>query len=400
MKKVMSILLIAVMILGSSMTVLAADNSLDIEKAAIGTIKNSQDLQNLDRWVDKFNKYCEDAKAGANKLRNLLPLADYIPGMNTYKTVETIVLLPMETENQRSQFLNKQQVATNGVRLSAYTDYKDLLKAKSAMDIQQKLMLDLEADYQKAQQQETLGVITSAELRLSEITYLKAQKSYQGARQTFDSALMKMNKDMGEDISKKYGTFQDDNIVPAEQIEPLNEYVNMALGSRAEIVDAQATLDLKKKEYEYHIAEIPTDFEFYKQKQEYMIASAENDLELAKIKVQEDITNSYKTLELAMKQWEAMGILEEKADINIKIAQSQYDNGVISLQALGDAKVAKAQADVNYKNAQLDAWLAQRMMESASGFGYIPSSSSNNVDFSISPYPSKNKPNPREENDD
>lgn len=401
MKKVMSILLVAFMLIGSSTTVLAAENSLDIEKVAIQSIKNSQDIQSLNRKVDNFQTKFANVGSQVNQAKALLPYAGMLK-LNAYSMVELIVLAPMEYKNALNQLTNIQEVATNGVRISAYKSYMDLLKAKSAMDIQQKLMLDLEADYQKAQKQQSLGEITSAQLRLSEITYLKAQNLYLGARHTYDSAMMAVNQAMGEDISKNYGTLQDNNIIPADQIKPLNEYVNTALVNRAEIINAQGALDTKQKEYEYHIAEIPTDYEFYKQKQEYIIASAQNDLDLAKITVQEDITNIYKLLEPAMKNWEAMKVLDEKADLDLKNAEVQYENGLISLQALGDVKVAKAQADVNFRNAQLDAWLAQTTMDSACGIGYNPRTlmSMETVNFSISPYASENNLNPSEGNDE
>lgn len=401
MKKVMSILLVAFMLIGSSTTVLAGDNSLDIEKATIKTIENSQDIESINRKVDVLQKKSMDVDSKVNQVKAILPYAGLLR-LDAYSMVELIALAPMEIESAQIQLTNIQQVATNGVRISSYKGYTDLLKTKSAMDIQQQLMLDLEADYQKAQKQQSIGEITSAQLRLSEIAYLKAENSYQGARKTYDSALMTVNKAMGEDISKNYGTLQDDNIIPSDEISPLSEYVNNALANRAEIANAQSTLDTKKKEYDYRIAEIPTDFEFYKQKQEYIIASAQNDLDLAKIKVQEDITDSYKMLEPAMKNWEAQKILHDKAVSDLQNAELEYETGLISLQALGDVKVAKAQADVNYRNAQLDVWLAQTVMNSACGIGYNPQSlmTTGNADFSISPYPSENNPNPSEGHDD
>lgn len=392
MKKVVSILLVALMLVGSSTTVMAADDTLDIEKVAIQTIKNSQAVQTYGRQVSLVQKNYADITSKMDQSRGMLRY------LNSYPLVEQIVLLPLQFKDMLNQVTNGQQVVTNGVRLSAYKDYVNLLKAKSALNIQQNLLNSLEADYKKTQLQQTLGEITPSQLRLNEITYLKAQSRFHSAQESFDSASLSVNHSMGEDITKKYAALQDDNILPADQIKPLNDYVNTALANRAEIINAQGTLDTKKTQYDYGKAEMPTDFQFYIQKQEYAIASAQNDVDLAKINVQEDITNFYKSLELAMKNREAMKILDDQAVLNNQTAEVQFENGQISLQALDDAKVAQAQADVNYKNAQFDAWLAQTTMDSACGLGYQPSGPAATTDFSLSPYPSENNANPTERN--
>ena len=366
MKKVMSILIVALMLLVSTNTVKAADDTLDIEKVAIQSIKNSQAVQSMNRQVMQAQKNYADITALMNGLRGSLR------SQNSYQTVETIILRPLEIKNILTQVTNGQMVITNAVRLSSYKAYIGLLKANYTLNIQQGLMNGLDADYRKAQLQQTLGLISQAQLRLSEIADLKSQYRYNSAQKGFSSASMSANKMMGEDISRQYSTLQDYNITPAAQIKSLNDYVNLALANRADIINAQSTLDTKKKEYEYGKAEVPTDFQFYIQKQEYAIDSAQNDCDLAKINVQQDITNLYKALESAMKNMEAMKDLDDQAVLNYQAAEIQSKNSWISLLEFDAAKVAKAQADVNYKNAELDAWLMQTTMDSASGIGYLP----------------------------
>lgn len=395
MKKVLAILLSVSMLACSAPPVMAADDSLDIEKVAIATLKNSQTLQNVDNQVSLVNKNYENVTEAMNKLREAL----VYPSMNYYQNVVTIIEMPLEMQDRVNQAINGQQVATNGVRLSSYQAYQQLLKTKYAMDIKQELMLSLETDYKNAQLELEQGTISSPELRLSEITYLKAQYDYHSAQNSYDSATQSVNQLMGEKLPTRYSTLKDDNIVPAATIKPLEDYISAALGSRVEIINAQNTLDLKKKEYDLGKSEIPTDYDFYVQKQEYAIGSAENDLSLAKINVQEDITNSYKILEAAMKSLEAKKAMADQAALNYQAAKAEYENSQITLQDLGKVKNDKAQKDIDYKNAQLDAWLAQISLEAACGIGYQPPNSTSSTDFSISPYPSKNNPNPVETRD-
>ena len=389
MKKVISVLVIGLMLLVSTNTVMAADNTLDIEKVAIQSIKNSPVVQSINRQVTNAQKNYADITAMANGLRGSLHY------QNSYQTVEAIVLQPLEFKNILTQVTNGQLVGTNAIRLSAYKAYINLLKANYSLNIQQGLMSGFDADYKKAYLQQTLGMISQSQLRLSEIADLKSRYKYNSAQKGVDSATMSINNLMGEDLSTQYSTLQDYNIIPAAQIKSLSDYVNLALANRADIINAQSTLDIKNKEYEYGKAEIPTDFQFYMQQQQYAIDSAQNDLDLAKINVQLDITKLYNTLGSVMKNMEAMKDLNDQAVLTYQAAEIKYQNSQISLLEFDDAKVVKAQADVNYKNAQLDVWLTQTTMDSACGIGYIPPSMSG---FS-SQAKSKNKPNPTNRKD-
>lgn len=393
MKKVISVLMVGLMLLVSANTVMAADDNLDIEKVAIQSLKNSQDVQSVNRQVTLMQKNYADITAAANSTRNVLRY------MNSYQAVEFIILQPMELQNSLATFTNLQFVTTNAVRLSSYKAYIGLLKANYALTIQKGLMDSLDADYKKAQQQLSLGMISQSQLRLSEIAYLKSQYRYDSSQEGVNSASMSINNMMGVDLAKQY-TLQDNNITPSAKIKSLKDYVNLALANRAEIVNAQGTLATKKKEFEYGKAEIPTDFQFYVQKQQYAIDSAQNDLDLAKINVQLDITNNYKTLEYAMKTMDAMKDLDDQANFNYQTAQVQYDNSLITLKDLGDARVAKATADVNYKNAELDAWLAQTMMNTACSTGFQPANILSALSSaSTSSTTSKNKVNPPQKPD-
>ena len=395
MKKGISILIISLMLLVSTNTVRAADDTLDIEKVAIQSIKNSQAVQSVNRQVMATKKSYADVTAMANAFRGSLPYTD-LPFSNSYQKVETIILRPLEVKNMLSQVTNGELVVTNAVRLTSYKAYIDLLKANYSFEIHHGLMNGLDADYRKAQLQSTLGMISQTQLRLIEIAYKKSQYRFDSAQKGFNSASMSVNNMMGEDIWKQYLTLQDYNITPAAEINPLTDYINLALANRADIINAQGTLDIKKKQYDYGKAELPTDFQFYIQQQEYAIENAQNDLELAKINVQLDITNLYKGLGSAMKNMEAMKALDDQAALNYQAAEIKYKNSLISLQEFNNAQVARAQADVNYKNAQLDAWLTQTTMDSACGIGYVPVS--NGSGFS-SQAKSKNKPNPTNRQD-
>ncbi|AGA70612.1 hypothetical protein Desdi_3218 [Desulfitobacterium dichloroeliminans LMG P-21439] len=368
MKRMLAAILLVTLILASTTHIAqAAEDTLDIEKAAISSIKNSQILKTNGLRVEQMERNYANTKGQMSRLKGLIP---FMP--NSFELVKTYVLTPKIFENYLIQLNNGQAVLTNAVRLSAYNEYITLLKADYALQTQSELMNSLYEDFKKARLQQEQGMITESQLRLAEIAYEQIRYNYLSAQNSKDSAYMALNNMMGEDISKQYATLQDYNVIPASEIQPPEEYMEQALANRAEVSNAQSTLDLLEEQYLYGSAEIPTDYEFYKQQQEYEIANAQNNLELARINVQQNIAELYTGLESSMEKMEAMGYLAQQAEQNYQAAQIQYENTMITFIELNDAKMAKAQADINYKNAELDTWVMQVMMDLACGVGFQP----------------------------
>ena len=367
MKRILaSILLITMMLASTAHMAQASEDTLDIEKAAIKTIENSQVLETYNKQVDLMRRNYADTEGQMAQLRALLPY------FGSYDMVKSIILTPQVLENYLTQLNGNQVVITNAVRLSAYSSYIDLLKADYAVITQEDLMSSLYEDYKKIRLQSEQGMATETELKLAEIAYQQTRYNYLSAQNSKDSAAMTLNNMMGEGIAKKYSILQDYNIIPSAEIQSLEEYTKQALASRVEISTAQSNLELLKEQYRYGLAGIPTDYEFYKQQQEYEIDKAQNDLELASINVQQNIAEVYTGLESSVKKMEAMRYLAEQAESNYQAAQIRHETSQITLVELNNAKIAKVQADINLKDAELDAWLMQITMDLACGAGFQP----------------------------
>lgn len=363
MKRGISVLMVIMLLLALAAPATAAGDTLDIEKAAILSVENSQAVQSTERQLNKLR----ESKGNIVGMLDMMRMS--LQYQSSYQTAMNIELLPMQIDDGLNQAWNTQAMITNAIRMSAYNSYISLLKAKYALDINEGLLNDFDAGYRKAKLQLPLGLISQSELRLSEISYLTAKHNYDSARKDYEAALITLNNLMGEDLDTQYTRLLDKNIKPAEQIKSLNAYLERALANRGEISNALSTLEYAEKAYEYGRAEMQQEYKFYIQQKEYEIDDARNNLELAKIDVQIDIVNNYGNLEAVMKAMEARKALKEQADISYNAAEVQYQNSQISVQQLNSAKVTRAQADIDYKSAQLDAWLVQAMMDSACDIG-------------------------------
>ena len=367
MKKILaSILLITMILISTAHMAQASEDALDIEKAAIKTIENSQVLETYNKQVSLMKRNYVETKGQMAQLRALLPY------FGSYDMVKSIILTPQVLENYLTQLNGNQVVITNAVKVSAYSGYIDLLKANYAVATQEDLMSSLYEDYKKIRLQNEQGMATEIELKLAEIAYEQTRYNYLNAQNSKDSAAIVLNNMMGEEIAKKYSILQDNNIIPSKEIQSLEEYTKQALANRVEISNAKSDLELLKEQYRYGLAEIPTDYEFYKQQQEYEIDKAENDLDLTVIDVKQNIAEVYTGLESSVKKMEAMRYLAEQAESNYQAAQIRHEISQTTLVELNNVKIAKVQADINLKDAELDAWLMQITMDLACGAGFQP----------------------------
>ena len=361
-KKLMTFLIIGVMLFSSSNVIAAQNNTtdtLDIEKSAIETTKNSQSVKTFIEQMDNANKQYGNAKAAS---QNAL-------ASGKGNLIQATIINPIEAKNTFDKFTTNKDVNTNSVILSAYSKYITLLKVNYALNIQKDLTDNLEQDNKNAQLQLANGLITLNAARLIEINYLKSEYRLNSLQNNLDSAYMAVNLAMGEDISKRYTTLMDYNIMPDNNYRTLDDCVKGAILKRGEIVNAQNTLDAKKKELFNEQYGSYNDYQFHVQQAKYNIDNSQNNLDEAKITVQLEINNGYKTLEGCMRAMESQQANYDLAESNYESAKIQYNNSMITLNQFQDAEIAKSQAQMNLKNAQLDAWLQQTKMNRASGIG-------------------------------
>lgn len=361
-KRLITFFIAGVMMFSSGNVIAAQSNAadtLDIEKTAIETIKNSTSIKTSAKQTKNAQNVYYNAKAAAQMALS----------MGRGDLVNIIVYNPISAENLLNQFITNELVNTNSVRIDAYSKYISLLKANYAVNIQRALNDSLKKTNAKTQLQLSNGSISKSDARLVEINYSKSNYMLDSYERNLDSAYMDVNLAMGQDISKRYTSLIDKNIVPDEKIKPLDDYIEAALASRGEIVNAQNALDAKKKAFEYDKGVPRTDYAFYIKKTQYEIDKDEKDLEKTKINVQLEITNGYKTLEGYMKAMESQQINYDLAKSNFESAKIKYSNDMITINQLIDAEIAKSQAQIDLKNAQLDAWLEQAKMNNATGVG-------------------------------
>lgn len=366
MKKIRLLSIILIILLFSSSFVFAADEVLDIEKAAIKAVQNSSSVKVTNNYLDMASDSYTTIMNTTERSKRLLLIPQ---GTNTFTIIKNLELLPITAENQLNKADINFQTTQSFTRIAAYRAYITLLGADYGVELQEKLVKNMETNYKNAQTKLKLGTMSSSDAKIAEINYLKEKLNLQKYQRNAQSALMALNKMMGEPLTKEYSQYVENNINPSDTMRSLEDYLNSSVSSRSEVLTAQWDLDFKKKEQVHDKLTHPILTDIYYTTSKYDLQEAENILTTAKIDVEMDLTTGYRNLETKMKDW-------ENAENQYDLAKTTYDNvsksyaqGLVSVIQLMEADKSLTGSKIQLRNAQLEAWLYQIRMDIASSIG-------------------------------
>jgi outer membrane protein TolC len=349
MKKVKLICMSAVMtlMLSSTTFVQAAGNTLDIDNAINKAVENSYQIKNIDISIEKSKNDYKDATRGEG-------------GGNA----------DLEAKYSIYQYTNLKEAAKNSVKINVYNQYASFINAKQALDLETQKFQNAEAKYKKAQLQLSLGLIGKADLKSIEQAYYTEKSQLNKAQRTFDSVTKNINQISGSNISDTYTGFTKDIVEEKPTIKTYDEYVKDALNNRAEILNDNEKIKLKKLEFagvreSTNPSTNPPEYVIAK----FAVTEAENQLETDKIDISIEINGLYNDLQSKMQklQSQTTSYNAEKKKYNETL--QRYNLGMISKIDFEDGLSSFKGAESSLKSAQRDVYLAKLKLEYASGIG-------------------------------
>lgn len=348
MKKVKLICMSAVMtlMLSSTTFVQAAGNTLDIDNVINKVVENSYQIKNIDISIEKAKNSYEDATRGEGKGD-----AD------------------IEAKYSIYQYTNLKEAAKNGVKLNVYNQYASFINAKQALDLETQKFQNAEAKYKRAQLQLSLGLIGNPDLKSIEQAYYTEKSQLNKVQRTFASVTKTINQVAGLNIGDTYTGFTKDIVEEKPVIKTYDEYLKDALNNRAEILNDNENIKVKKLEFDSVKAKYP-----YKQLPEYVIGkfavtSAENQLETDKIDISIEINGLYNDLQSKVQKIQSLTTNYNAEKKKYNEALQRYNLGMISKIDFEDSLSSFKGAENSLKSAQRDIYLAELKLKYASGIG-------------------------------
>jgi hypothetical protein len=398
MKKYKNFLICLLLLLFTTNIAFATENFLTMNSAADLALEHSTTLKKLDNALIILNRTKKDADKSAkdaeNRLSTDIALKDYLA--NNYSTlsptekaqVNFLILLrvimteddkfmfkkiqhlsPMTTTYNLNNNRSTRKVTENSIKLSVYEQYNNILKIMDSINIQKNLISNIEKNYKQSQIKLKSGKISKMDYQSIELDYQIENLNLQKMMRNYESAIISLNKLIGEPATKRYPDYVDSYPNPKDTINSFDYYLENALKNRHEITSAQVYYDIKKKEHELAKEVFPYEMNNNHYDTKFYMEEAQDNLSKASINIEIELMNSYKELENLMNNWKAVEDEFKQSQSSYAEIQKKYKSGLLSEKHLTNAEISLSQSQIKLTSIKRDVWIYQLKMDYSCGIG-------------------------------
>ena len=402
MKRIISLLILLLLVLGTFTNVAAAEDAVEVQVTSVETMEkaepmmlsmadavriateNSREMWKIDDAIAQVKEARKDAK-------NAKDLAELIMGMSlpeiqavfgpefdvTSNQVERILAKNnyyiIYADTQQEQLEKSREVLLAGIEIETKSLYYNVLLAEKSIEINKINLSKAEEQLRVVNLKFNNRSATKAEVLNAEMAVQKAKTELDSAMDDYNIAeLNLLNKLQLPFDTKLTLTDKEFTYVPTEEIN-LTEAIEQAKAERPEILTAENNLELQKIETHAYTAYYTSNLRQHKAAKEKLkdaelnVPQAYKDIELDVrksylnlIKAERALINMEKTLELA----------KEAARIN----QLLYDNGMATNLDVLEANAGLAQAEIGRYQLLVAYNISKLMFDKSNIFGSIATS--------------------------
>ncbi|HMM20906.1 MAG TPA: TolC family protein [Selenomonadales bacterium] len=418
-KKRLAAALVGGVLLGGTVTGLAAPVELSLEESIALALKNNPAIKISEADRDKAAWTLEEARAGRgptldfnHTFTRLEEESVTWPYRDKFSNSLTLSL-PLYTGGKVEGSINAAKIGLDikdwemartrqQLKLDATTAYFSLMQAKNLVQVNQESVNSLAEHLKNVQAQYEVGTVAKSDVLRSEVELADAEQKLIAAQNTYDVAMASLNNVIGLPLDSTI-TLKE-NLKRDKFAFSMADSISYALQHRPEVIEADATIAQAKETVKISNADrLPTlalqgtnnwqDHDFPGSKDSNWTISLNASLNVfdsgltdAKVKgakadvavaaetarqtkdnVALDVRQNYLNMVEADKRIETSSVAVAKAEEDFKIAQVRYAAGVGTNLDVMDAQVALTTAKTNYINALHDYNTSQAKLEKAMG---------------------------------
>jgi outer membrane protein TolC len=217
------------------------------------------------------------------------------------------------------------------------------------------------------------GIITELDLEESDYNLLKAQKAKDASQRNYENAVRTFNQFAGLPSSTQYTQITYGESLKNTNWKPVDEYVEIALKSRFDVVDVQKQIALK--ELDKKLTEAGTAYKMNTTDQDTyasLLTEIENlklDLEEQKLIVANEVRNAYTDVIKAGKSLNNMGNTLKLQQSSHNKMKERYEAGMISRNTLTQSELGLQQVENSYNLMLFDYNTKIMKFNNATGIG-------------------------------
>ncbi|MCT4633649.1 MAG: TolC family protein [Firmicutes bacterium] len=359
MKKKISLILSLIMLFSSFSIMSFADTVYSVKSLENSYVSSSEDLSILDSKIDKAEEDMRIARASSSGTNKRLNVKDEDDDDYDYKVIEsdrrTIYQNPLEKNKALSDLYNEKISAVNNLKLQADKDfynYKNLVE-KEALETQKLEVAKKDLDASKSKLD--LGLITDTDYHNAEVAHFNQELSLQNVRYELGKSRRSINNSLNRPLDTEISLMNFAFPTLKYEVEDLDKLVEEVLTDNFTIDSMNAELDITKtnlwitRKYSGTAGKYQTrrDLENSVNKQIFDINDKKAELELKLRSDYSDILSANEDIEISTNK-------RKIAELNFNIAQSQFDNGLISKIDFDKKKNEFESAKIDYNQALIN----------------------------------------------
>jgi len=242
-----------------------------------------------------------------------------------------------------------QAAKEESVAYSMKESYFSIIKAQRDIITAEESLKNSNIDYQAAQIQYTMGLLSKQELETAEATYAKAKQSLESKKQSLEMDYISLNILIGADVDNRYSFELPVGFEIMEEPINLEAYIKARINENPSIKQSENSYDLAIKEFQLSTSR-SEQIGSYQQGQN-TLASSEMNLNDKKDALYEQYLNLYNIIRQQEREYET-SIKELTAlKMEYESAKLGYENGTVSLKMFNKAKISAAEKETSVVNS-------------------------------------------------
>lgn len=255
----------------------------------------------------------------------------------------------------------------NQIKLTAYSQYSNLISTKQSIDLQKALVKNLEKSQKIVEAKYKMNFVSKIEYLTFNAKLQKANLELKNMQNMFQVSIININKLMDRPITTKYDDYINIKISQTIKLDPIEKYIETAMQNKPEVINAKEYFDIKSREYELTKNIYPSDSQLKNTEAKYNMDCAADELDKSKYEAEASVVQAYRDTENKL-------LLAENADRLYQInktkyaeAQKKYSMGKINEVQLTDSSISLSDSEIKLQKAQVDLWLSNIKLDIACG---------------------------------
>ncbi|ABR46423.1 hypothetical protein Amet_0186 [Alkaliphilus metalliredigens QYMF] len=288
---------------------------LTYEEALEKALKQSYDQKSLMETIDQLEEIRKQAAQGVR----------FIPYGPQGDELAIRSLFGLRSTEINLQMAKKQEVTLEDMlAFKVRTEYDDIVKKKKEIELQVKMIENVEKQLQQLSRKAGVGTASNYEHQVQLNKYNEENQKKSALEQELDNLYLKLNTTMGIDRTERYDVALEKEVEWMEDVN-VDTHAKRMRSQHPSVWSQEQQIRLNELDIQLHVFN-SSDSPYEAKESE--LRKSQIELSSLKENIEQSVKSTYNQMKQLETQYETMKIMLEKAENDRDMAQLRYDVGM------------------------------------------------------------------------